>query len=223
MQITVRIVNAFSLAARHAPRPPHNQLQLQDVQQKQVISIAYEPGWISITSEQYNSHRPLSNPACLRLLNGERNEILKTADLVVKLRKGGREYDLGRVETQVIDEEGWKDVVIGEDTLRRLGWMPDQIAFPLFPNTPTFPNYRLGGINDNNSESTTPPLFILVDISSRPTENKTGDKPVTGNVRKERLCAVNPETKRKSSWWRKYFKGTPVCREPKQSWWLQYF
>ena len=83
------------------------------------------------------NHRPLAKPACLRLLNGERVEILKTADLVIKLRKGGREYDLGRVEVQVIDEEGWKDVVIGEDTLRRLGWMPDQIAFPVFPNTPT--------------------------------------------------------------------------------------
>ena len=74
--------------------------------------------------------QPLTKPASLRLLNGQRIPILHQADMVIKLRKKEREYDLNRVTIQVINEEGWTDVVIDEDTLRKHGLMPDQAAFP---------------------------------------------------------------------------------------------
>ena len=64
--------------------------------------------------------RPLNKPACLRLLNGIRIPTLHEADMVIKLRKKSREYDLKRVNLKVINQEGWADVVIGEDTHHNL-------------------------------------------------------------------------------------------------------
>ena len=86
---------------------------------------------------------PLEAPTRLRMMNGTTIPVTKRGLAAVKLTRGKEERDLQLVEVMVIEEATWEDLVIGKPTLARMGWLPEQAAFGLGPQTTN--------TNDDNS------------------------------------------------------------------------